>query len=167
MICYNIIKVEGVKKMNSCSNCGNKINPNATHCGFYGKYLGNDNININNKNDLNGRSNNVIDNYYNDKSYIRMSESKKYARISLILALIPVMLIAFCYIKSLGSFDESEAGAIWWLVILYFMTAGIPIAIASIILGIVSFLYKKNTLAIISVFIVLFPLIFSLLLSLS
>ena len=155
--------------MNFCSNCGNKLNANTTHCGYCGKCLENISVNSNtnnNTNDLNNSSNNIMSNYYNDKLYIRMSESKKYARISLILALIPVILIVFCYIKSLGSFDESGAGAIWWIVILYFMTVGIPVAIASIILGIVSFLYNKNALAIISILIVLFPLIFSLFLSL-
>ena len=70
--------------------------------------------------------------------------------ISLILAIIPYLLFAFCYFMSNGE-GEDGAGAIIWLFIIYLWSAGIPIFIASVVLGILGlFNYRWKVFSIIS-----------------
>ena len=63
--------------------------------------------------------------------------------ISLILAIIPYLLFAFCYIMSNGE-GEDGAGAIIWLFVIYLWSVGIPIFIASVVFGILGLIKYKR-----------------------
>lgn len=78
--------------------------------------------------------------------------------ISFILAIIPILLIGYCVIASHGE-GEDGAGAVMWLVILYYWTIGLPIAAGSIITGIVSYIKQKNVFSIISLILAALPFI--------
>ncbi len=83
---------------------------------------------------------------------------------SLVCALIPIILYVYCYIKSRGDGSEAGAGAIWWLMVLYYWTLGIPLFIASLVFGFSAL--KKNKLktykviALLGIIIDLFPLLY-------
>ena len=79
--------------------------------------------------------------------------------VSLIGAMIPLLLIAYCLIISGGSTSEAGAGAVWWLMIIYYGSIGIPMLIISIILGIVGLKTYRRKLAVLSLCITSFPLI--------
>lgn len=85
--------------------------------------------------------------------------SKRCANISFILAIIPVLLLIFCVLYSQGEGEDGN-GAVGWLLILYYATVGIPIAVASFITGIISLNIRKNILAIIGIIIASLPLLF-------
>ncbi|GEM_PF-3023236 len=80
----------------------------------------------------------------------KMDDYSKYAIASLIIALIPIVLSLYCYIVSGGSQNESGAGAVWWMVIFYYWSLGIPLAIASIVLGIMGLKSNLRWVSIIS-----------------
>ena len=117
--------------MKYCSNCGAKLNGdeiNCINCGFETKK---------DVNNLSDASESSIKN--NDKSEVM-------GIISLVLALIPYALIVFCLIFSGGSFSEADAGAVWWLMVMY-APFSIPVAIISYICAVISSKNKKNKLA--------------------
>ena len=93
-----------------------------------------------------------------DKKLVDSSKYNSYSIASLVLALIPVLLFAFCYIYSGGDTSEAGNGAIFWLLIIYFWTIGFPIAIISIILGITSFKHKKGIVSILGIIIGSLPI---------
>lgn len=79
--------------------------------------------------------------------------------ISLCLSIFPLVLILYCVIASKGE-GEDGAGAIMWLVILYYWSLGVPVAIAAVVTGVISFLKRKNIAAVISVILALLPFMF-------
>lgn len=75
-------------------------------------------------------------------------KSKTHALISLLLSLIPVIVIAYAAHVDSGC----EGGCVGGLFVgMYMFLAGIPVGIVSIILGISSYMLKKNILAIIGI----------------
>ena len=62
---------------------------------------------------------------------------KVWSILSIITAIIPVLLWAYCFIVSGGSTSENGPGAVWWLMIMYYWSFGLPLAIISIAFGIV------------------------------
>lgn len=80
----------------------------------------------------------------------KMDGYSKYAIASLLIALIPVALCIHCYIVSGGSQNENGAGAVWWMVIFYYWSLGIPLAIASIVLAIMGLKSKFRWASIVS-----------------
>ena len=75
--------------------------------------------------------------------------SNGFAIASFILTLIPILLIAYVSAAS-GGEDESGKGAIGWLIIAYYCTAGIPVFIMSIIFAVIGLKSKLRSLAIAS-----------------
>ena len=71
--------------------------------------------------------------------------------LSVMTAIIPIFILTFCYIYSKGSFNEGDGyGFIWFFAALYYVTLGLPIALTSIVSGIIGAI-KKNGLAIIGI----------------
>lgn len=75
---------------------------------------------------------------------------KAYSIIAFIAAIIPLLLWAYCLIVSGGSFNENGPGAVWWLLVMYYGSIGIPLAIASICFAAAGLKTKYKTLATIS-----------------
>lgn len=95
------------------------------------------------------------------KSKKKSSSFSGYGKIALILSFIPIILFIFCFIYSGGSSDESGEGAIWWLLILYYWSFGVPLLITSIVLAIIGL--KKDIItkpAKVSLFLDAAPLFF-------
>ena len=65
-----------------------------------------------------------------------------------------------------GSGDESGAGAVWWLMFIYYISLGIPIFIVSIVFAALGINSKRKVLAIISLVITVMPAVLMILLSL-
>ena len=82
--------------------------------------------------------------------------TQKYSKIwpilSFIATMIPIILFSYCFIISGGSTNESGSGAIWWVIIIYYWTAGIPLAIISIAFGIIGLKTNLSRLATVSLF---------------
>ena len=130
--------------MNFCGRCGNKLSSNENYCSNCGNYL--------------------CDNQKDDNISIKeglesnKQKSDKFAAISFVLSIIPIMLILHCFYTSGGSFSEGYGnGAVWWLLIMYYCTIGLPIAVAAIILGLKSNKLNKNLQAKINIFITTIP----------
>lgn len=70
-----------------------------------------------------------------------------WANFSIVTTIFPTLIWLFCLISSGGSFNENGAGAVWWLLALYYMTIGFPLEILSIISGIVGLRSKLHRLA--------------------
>lgn len=89
------------------------------------------------------------------------------AIISVFAAAAPITLFIYCLITSGGSFSEGEPnGGIWWLVILYYWSVGIPLCVLSIMFAIQGLKSNLRWLAIFSLclkvaLIVLIVLIFA------
>ena len=95
------------------------------------------------------------------KSKKKFSSFSGYGKIALILSFIPIILFIFCFIYSGGSSDESGEAAIWWLLILYYWSFGVPLLITSIVLAIIGL--KKDIItkpAKVSLFLDAAPLFF-------
>ena len=95
------------------------------------------------------------------KSKKKSSSFSGYGKIALILSFIPIILFIFCFIYSGGSSDESGEGAIWWFLILYYWSFGVPLLITSIVLAIIGL--KKDIItkpAKVSLFLDAAPLFF-------
>lgn len=84
----------------------------------------------------------------------------KYSILSIVLGLIPIIILAAFYMYSGGDLSENGKGAIFWLVPIYFLTIGFPIAGLSVFLGFKGFKIKKNVLSIIGMIIGALPFIF-------
>lgn len=52
------------------------------------------------------------------------TKHEKYAKISVILSMIPIVAFVvtfmFCFITSGGSMSEGDTGTVWWLFIIFF-----------------------------------------------
>ena len=84
----------------------------------------------------------------NDILKKKEKESKKQALVSLLLSLIPLLIIAYAAHMDSGCVGGCAGG---WIVIAYVWFAGIPVGICSTVLGISSFMLKKNILALIDI----------------
>ena len=73
--------------------------------------------------------------------------------ISLILTFISPVILLYCLIISGGSGNENGAGAIWWLFVIYYWTAGVPIFVMWLTLGILGLNSTHKKLAITSLII--------------
>lgn len=85
--------------------------------------------------------------------------NRVFTYISIFTGLVPVLLILYCYNISGGSFSEAGSGAIWWLMIMYYGTFGIPLFILSIVFALYGLKSSKKILAIFSLFITCLPII--------
>ena len=106
--------------------------------------------------DNNYDNNNIISSDIND---VESKKKSKYTYLSIISACIPIMLIVYCLIYSGGSLSEASDGAVWWLLIIYYWSVGIPQFILSLVWGISGLVKEKNKLAILGIIIDLIPLI--------
>lgn len=70
--------------------------------------------------------------------------------LSIIATIIPIILWVYCFITSGGSASENGPGAVWWLVIMYYWSLGIPLAAISIVFGIDGLKTSLRWLSIIS-----------------
>lgn len=143
--------------MNFCSNCGNKLSIGETHCDKCGICL--ENANQNNNVII---SNNSYDKE-NEKKLNNLKKSKKYAIISFVLAIMPIILgllgmVLFASAFSLNSIVSDVSGKSFGIVFLLFLFSVRIGIISSVVLAIMSLSLKKNVLAIISLIIDLIPL---------
>lgn len=87
-----------------------------------------------------------------------IKQEKRYNRkvwsiISIITAAIPVLIWLYCLTVSGGSANENGSGAIWWLLVIYYWTLGFPLAITSVITGIIGLNTRLRSLAAVSLLI--------------
>ena len=75
--------------------------------------------------------------------------SSGFAIASFILTMIPILLISYVIAASEGGSDNGK-GAIFWLVIFYYWSVGVPIFILSIVFAIIGLRSKQRALAIAS-----------------
>jgi len=124
--------------MSICGNCGNQLNNDDFLC--------------------HQRNNKIVKNeVINENDSKKIKRSRILAIISFLLSIVPIAIYIYCEIASGGSGNESEEGAVWWYFVIYWLFAGIPVMLVSLITGIISFILKKNILAPISLFIALLP----------
>jgi len=69
------------------------------------------------------------------------------AIIAFVLALIPYLLAALCYLLTLPNKGVPGGDATWWLLIFYFWTIGFPILLLSIVCGIWGFNSRNKIFA--------------------
>lgn len=80
----------------------------------------------------------------------KKQDSKVWSILSIIATIIPIMLWSYCLIVSGGSTSENGSGAIWWLMVMYYWTLGFPLAVISIVFGIIGLRTSLRRLSIIS-----------------
>ena len=124
-----------------CSKCGNKVSESSSTCPMCGKPL----------NEKNGED--ILNKQLGNKIVI----AKVCAIISLGLAIMSIVL------SLLGLLDYGWALLVW----IYWMSIGVPVAIVSVIIGIISLLCRKNILAVIGIVVALLPLLFLFLINIS
>ena len=112
-----------------CNSCGTEISNDNSFCPNCGKKI----ESVDGKNEITNDS------------------QKSKSKVALVLSLIPVIIFLFCLIYSGGSTSEGGVGAIWWIAMFYFMTVGVPLYVASLILGIESYKAERNRLSLISI----------------
>ena len=100
--------------------------------------------------------NSIID-YIDVNTINNKNKYKLYSILSLFLSLIPIALILYCYIYSGGDLSENGNGVVFWYVMIYFGTIGLPLAFLSIFLGIKSFKTKKTLLSALGIIIGALP----------
>lgn len=77
-------------------------------------------------------------------------DRKVWSTLSIVATIIPMILWSFCFIVSGGSTSENGPGAVWWLMIMYYWSLGIPLAAISIAFGIVGLKTSLRWLSIVS-----------------
>lgn len=70
--------------------------------------------------------------------------------LSIIATIIPIMLWTYCFMISGGRTSEDGPGAIWWFIIAYYCSLGIPLVCISIAFGILGLKTHSRWLSIIS-----------------
>lgn len=83
----------------------------------------------------------------------KKQDRKVWSILSIIATMIPILLWGFCEIviaTNGGDRSESGAGAIGWIMVMYYWTLGIPLAIISIAFGIVGLKTSLRWLSIVS-----------------
>lgn len=96
-----------------------------------------------------------------------LKNQKKYgyrAIISLVATIIPILLFTYCFITSGGSTSENGPGAIWWLMIMYYWSIGVPLLAVAIAFGILGLKTNLRWVAILSLSLKALTLIFIILL---
>lgn len=96
-----------------------------------------------------------------------LKNQKKYghrAIISLVATLIPIFLFIICLIISGGSADENGPGFVWWFMIMYYWSLGLPLFAVAIAFGILGLKTDLRPVAIISLSLKALTLIFIILL---
>lgn len=96
-----------------------------------------------------------------------LKNQKKYgyrAIISLVATIIPILLFTYCFITSGGSMSENGPGAIWWLMIMYYWSIGVPLLAVAIAFGILGLRTNLRWVAILSLSLKALTLIFVVLL---
>ena len=93
-------------------------------------------------------------------------KNKKYSIISLIATIIPIGLLLFCLIYSGGSFEENGRGVIWFYLIMYYGSIGIPLTVVALVNGErgLKTKYRKTAIASIAIKIIHITVIISFLL---
>ena len=89
------------------------------------------------------------------ETIMKIEQEKKQNRkvwsiLSIVATVVPIILWIYCLVVSEGSTSESGSGAIWWLMILYYWSLGIPLADISIAFGIIGLKTSLRWLSIIS-----------------
>lgn len=64
--------------------------------------------------------------------------------------LIPIILWVYCFVVPGGSANENGPGAVWWLMVMYYWSVGIPLIAVSIAFGITGLKTKLHWLSIVS-----------------
>lgn len=77
-------------------------------------------------------------------------DRKVWSILSIVSTIIPIILWVYCFIASGGSASENGPGAVWWLMVIYYWSLGIPLATISIAFGIVGLKTSLRWLSIIS-----------------
>ena len=126
--------------MKYCTKCGNLLKEGQLSCTNCEK----------NENDHIGE--NLIEQKAFESSSNTTEKNKNYLLISFILAMIPVILFAYCYISADGDFSGGGKGIVIILFVAYCFTIGAPVAIASTYLGIKSLKLKRSIFFIILFF---------------
>lgn len=80
----------------------------------------------------------------------KKQDRKIWSVLSIVATIIPIMLWIYCLIVSGGSTSENGPGAVWWLIIMYYGSLGIPLAVISIAFGIIGLKTSLRWLSIIS-----------------
>lgn len=80
----------------------------------------------------------------------KKQDRKKWSVLSIVATIIPIMLWIYCLIVSGGSASENGPGAVWWLIIMYYWSLGIPLAVISIKFGIIGLKTSLRWISIIS-----------------
>lgn len=80
----------------------------------------------------------------------KKQDRKVWSILSIIATIIPIILWVYCLIVSGGSQSENGPGAVWWLVVMYYWSLGIPLAVISIKFGIAGLKTSLRWLSIIS-----------------
>lgn len=74
-----------------------------------------------------------------------------WAIISFIASIVPICLWTYCFIASHGNSNEGTGGAVWWLMIIYYWSLGIPLLVMSLAFGIRGLKTKLRWLSITSI----------------
>lgn len=77
-------------------------------------------------------------------------DRKVWSILSITATIIPIILWTYCWKVSGGSTSENGPGAVWWYMIFYYWTLGIPLAVISVAFGIVGLKTKYRWVSIIS-----------------
>jgi hypothetical protein len=77
-------------------------------------------------------------------------DRKVWSTLSIVATIIPIVLWVYCLIVSGGSISENGPGAVWWLMIMYYWSLGIPLVVISIAFGIVGLKTSLRWLSIVS-----------------
>lgn len=71
-----------------------------------------------------------------NKAQDQERNNKPWAVLSMVATIIPILLWLYCIVTSKGSFNESGTGVVWWLMVIYYWTLGIPLFIMSLVFGV-------------------------------
>ncbi|MBR2754102.1 hypothetical protein IKF28_02950 [Candidatus Saccharibacteria bacterium] len=80
----------------------------------------------------------------------KKQDCKVWSILSIMATMIPIILWVYCLIASGGSASENGPGAVWWLMIMYYWSLGIPLAVMSVAFGIEGLKTSLRWLSIIS-----------------
>ncbi len=78
---------------------------------------------------------------------------RKWAKWSIVFTMIPIVLWVTCLIISGGDGSENGPGMVWWFMVMYYWSFGVPLAILSIIFGIMGLKSDLRWLSIVSLLI--------------
>lgn len=123
-----------------CKNCGRKLSINVSFC-------------------MNCGNNITLDKTEAKSKKVGKDKGARWGKTSLILALIPIILFTYCLLYSGGSLNEGDDGAVWWLMIMYYWSFGIPFFLISLFSGLVSYNKYNNRKGLVGVCLDLLPIL--------